>query len=113
MASSSLTTMLYPPYHHSQNVTGNGNMIRDSGAHVVDFSMEGEVIAFEGANPVPDDMRSSQLRSLLVQRARVLAGCNPGGSVSLSGNGCDREVLDYLLDVLLPIRHSVRLEINM
>jgi hypothetical protein len=113
MISNSLTTMLHHPYHHSQTDTDDSNGLGNSSSHVSDSNMGGLVLGFDTMDPVPDGMKNGHLHSLLVQRASRLGNCSPGGSVSLQGEGCDREVLNYLLDVLLPIRHLVKIEINM
>ena len=105
--------MLHHPYHHSQTDTNDSNGLGNSSSHVSDSNMGGLVLGFDTMDPVPDGMKNGHLHSLLVQRASRLGNCSPGGSVSLQGEGCDREVLNYLLDVLLPIRHLVKIEINM
>ncbi|KAF2108590.1 hypothetical protein BDV96DRAFT_262578 [Lophiotrema nucula] len=109
----SLTTMLNHPYHHSQTDSGDSNGLGSSSSHVGDSNMGGLLLEFDAMDTVPGGMKNGQLHSLLVQRAGRLRNCSPGGRVLFQGEGCDMEVLNYLLDVLLPVRHLVKIEINM
>jgi hypothetical protein len=112
MISNSLTTMLHHPYHN-QTDNSDGNGLGNGSSHAVDPSLGSLVLGFDTMDSVPDGAKNEHLNSLLMQRAKRLGDCIPGGSVTLQGDGCDREVLNYLLDVLMPIRHLVKIEINM
>jgi len=109
----SLTTLLHQPYHHSQTDTSNSNRLGNASGHTADSNLESLVLGFNTTHSIPDGMTDGHLHSLLLQRVKSLDQCSPGGSVSLQGEGCDREVLNYMLDVLTPIRHLVKIEINM
>lgn len=113
MLSNGLSTMSYHPYYHIQTDAGDSNGLGRSSSHVCNSNMGGLVHGFDTIDPVPDGTKNGHLFSLLAQRASRLENCSPGGSVCLQAEGCDREVLNYLLDVLLPIRHLVKMEINM
>lgn len=112
MFPNSLANMSYHPYH-IQTGAGDTSEIGRSNSTAGNSEMEGLVLGFDPVDPVPDGMKNAQLLSLLAQRANGLGNRSPGGSVSLQAEGCDREVLNYLLDVLLPIRHLIKMEINM
>lgn len=103
--------MPYDLYNPTQTDTRDSNGLDRSGrtsSHVADLQL-----GFDTIDPVPDGMKNDHLCSLLAHRAGRLVNCSPGGSVSIQAEGCDREVLNYVLDVLLPIRHLVKMEINM
>lgn len=108
MLSNGPATMSYDPYHPIQTDAGDSNGLGRSSSHV-----GGLRLGFDTTDPVPDGMENGQLLSLLAHRAGRMGNCSPGGSVSIQAEGCDREVLNYVLDVLLPIRHLVKMEINM
>ncbi|GAE00032.1 hypothetical protein PVAR5_8764 [Paecilomyces variotii No. 5] len=107
--SNNLATMSYHPYH-IQTGTGDTSEVGKNNNNV---EMEGLILGFDPIDPDSDGMKNGHLLSLLAHRANRLGNCSPGGSVSLQAEGCDREVLNYLLDVLLPIRHLIKMEINM
>lgn len=71
------------------------------------------MLGCDATDPVPDGMKNADLISLLAHRASGLENRSLGGSVCIQANGCDREILNYVLDVMLPIRHLVKMEINM
>lgn len=104
--------MSYGLYHPVQTEVSDRNGLDRSGktsSNVADLQL-----AFDTIDSVPGGMENNhQLFSLLTHRAGRLGNCSPGGSVSIQAEGCDREVLNYVLDVLLPIRHLVKMEINM
>ncbi|KAJ5971626.1 uncharacterized protein N7479_001544 [Penicillium vulpinum] len=103
--------MSYDLYNPTQTDARDGNGLDGSGrtsSHVADLQL-----GFDTVDPVPDGMKNDNLSSLLAHKAGRLINCSPGGSVSIQAEGCDREVLNYVLDVLLPIRHLVKMEINM
>ncbi|KAE8167498.1 hypothetical protein BDV40DRAFT_295603 [Aspergillus tamarii] len=108
MLSNGLAAMSSDPYHHIRADTGDSNGLGSSSSHV-----GGPVPSCDTIDLVPDGMKNDQLLSLLTHRASRLRNCNPGGSICIQASGCDREVLNYVLDVLLPIRHLVKMEINM
>ncbi|KAJ6017871.1 hypothetical protein N7451_001250 [Penicillium sp. IBT 35674x] len=104
--------MPYDLYHSIQTQMSDRNGLDMSGK--TSSSVAGLQLAFDAIDSVPDGMENNhQLFSLLTHRAGRLGNCSPGGSVSIQAEGCDREVLNYVLDVLLPIRHLVKMEINM
>jgi len=111
--SSGLATMSQNPYHietdaGDSNMSGSNNIPTGNS----NAGSRGPVFGADTLGPAPDGMEQGHLSSLLAQRASRLGTCSPGGSVCLQTKGCDREVLNYLFDVLLPIRSSVKIEIN-
>ncbi|MCJ1395396.1 hypothetical protein MMC18_008280 [Xylographa bjoerkii] len=113
MLSNDLATMSHHHYHHSQTDAGDSNGLGSSSSHEGNSNAGVLVYGFDTDDPVPDGMKNGQLPSLLAHRASRLGNCSPGGSVCLQTEGCDREVLNYLIDVLLPIRCLVKIDINM
>lgn len=113
ISNSHLDTVLHDPYHHSQTDADGGNGIDNHCSQVNDSNIEGLVLGFDSLDSCLDGTKNGQLHSLLGQRTRRLGHCNPGGSVSIQGEGCDKEVLNYLLDVLMPIRPLVKISVSM
>ncbi|KAL5355005.1 hypothetical protein BJX96DRAFT_170257 [Aspergillus floccosus] len=111
MLSNGAAAMSYDLYHPIPTDAGDSSGFDSSGrssSHGTDVRL-----GFDMIDPVLDGIKTDHLLSLLAHRAGRLGNCSPGGSVSIQAEGCDREVLDYVLDVLLPIRHLVKMEINM
>ncbi|KAL4972987.1 hypothetical protein BDW66DRAFT_154258 [Aspergillus desertorum] len=103
--------MSYDLFHPVQTDARDSNGLdrsSRSSSNVADLQL-----GFDTSDPVPDSTKNDHLLSLLTHRAGRLGNGSPGGSVFIQAKGCDREVLNYVLDVLLPIRHLVKMEINM
>lgn len=102
--SDGLDPRLYHPYYHTTPTDAG-----ESSSH-----MGGDlVLGCDAMDPAPDGMENADLVSLLAHRASGLENCSLDGSVCIQAKGCDREILNYVLDVMLPIRHLVKMEINM
>jgi hypothetical protein len=99
------TSISQHSYHQTQPDFSGMIGLRNNSSHGSDDTDMGGFV-------VPG-LDAGHFHSLLLQRAKSLGECSPGGSVSLQGEGCDREVLNYLLDVLLPVRHLVKIDVNM
>lgn len=99
-----LDPRIYHPYYHTTPTDAG-----ESSSHMGG----GLVLGCDATDPVSDGMKNTDLISLLAHRASGLENRSLGGSVCIQANGCDREILNYVLDVMLPIRHLVKMEINM